>query len=150
MKLALMLFGLCCALSAPIDATAFDPAADAAQRPISAPPQLDLTAGEEAVSDSSQAAPSAPSSHLSSREFHYTATPRLDPLYLDFLGLFTYSETLEGNTSAALRLPLNAQVGVQWNLDGQRPSLDYRFSSNAVVRLRGSRHGARLVIHAKF
>ena len=148
MKLALMIFCISCALSAAMDAAASDPATEAAQ--LSTPPQLDLTAGEEAAFDSRQTAPLAPSHHLSSREFRYTATPRLDPLYLDFLALFTYSETLEGNSSAALRLPLNAQVGVQWNLDGQRPSLDYRFSSNTVVRLRGSRHGARLVLQAKF
>ena len=145
MKRVLMTVGICCALCVPLQAVAFDPAA------IDAPQREPNTATEASLDSQSQEAPPIASlPQLSSREFRYTATPRLDPLYLDFLALFTFSETLEGNTSAALRLPLNARVGVQWNLDGQRPSLDYRFSSNTVVRLRGSRHGARLVLQAKF
>lgn len=52
-----------------------------------------------------------------------------------------------GKTTA---LSADAQYGLNWTLDGQPPSLEYRFSQSGVVRFRGSRRGVKAVVRWDF
>lgn len=39
------------------------------------------------------------------------------------------------------RVPAESTSGLRWNFDGQRPSLNYRFSESGVMRFRGKSRG---------
>lgn len=151
MKRILVTTGFFFTLVALMDAGAVEVSADDAPAiHVAIQPQRDVIIEDDAVSNFSPATPITQLPYRSSIEFRYTATPRSDPVSRDFLARFSVSEIMESRTSPTMRLTLNSRMGVQWSLDGQRPSLEYRLSGNAVMRLRGSRHSARLVMHSTF
>lgn len=110
----------------------------------------EVLAGDDAAGNFSAATPLMQLSYRNAIWLRPTAALRSDPFYRNFIARFSVSEAIEDKPAPILRLALTTRVGVQMGLDGQRPALAYRFSDNAVMRLRGSSHGARLVLHWKY
>lgn len=151
MKRILVTMGFLFALGDPTGARAIEiRTADAPVIQSAMPPQRDAIVEEDVVSNFSPVASITQLPYRGAIESRYMVAPRSDPVYRDFLARLSVSEAMGSNTAPIMRLALNSRVGVQWSLDGQRPSLEYRFSDNAVMRFRGSRHGARLVMHSTF
>lgn len=151
MKQILLTIGVFFTLGALVDAAAVEISADDAPAiHVAIQPQPDVIAEDDAATNISSETPITQVPYRSSFEFRHTAKPRSDLVYRDFLARFSVSEIMKNKTSPTMRLTLNSRVGVQWSLDGQRPSLEYRLSGSAVIRLRGSRHSPRLVMHSTF
>jgi hypothetical protein len=110
----------------------------------------DRLAENDAAGAFSPAAPIDPLPYRGSIGFRPASAFQSSPVYRHILTLFFVSEITENHPLPSMRLALGSQLGLQWSPDGQRPSLEYRFSDNAAMRLRGSRQGARLLMNWKF
>lgn len=113
-------------------------------------PPHDVLAEDDGVSNLAPATAVTQLPYRSSIEYLSPVLPRSGSAYRNFIARFSVSEIVERNAAPDLRMDLNSRVGVQWGMDGQRPSLAYRMSRDTVVRLRGSRHGARVIMHLKY
>lgn len=57
-----------------------------------------------------------------------------------------FPSKIQDTLGKTARLSSESRVGFQWAaLNGQRPSLEYRFTDNQKMQFRGSRHGVRVV-----